>query len=185
MLTTKYLSEEEQRKFLKIAKTFGTPKHYLMCRLALETGLRIGELLNVKIKHIYNKKSFMALTLKQTSTKYREMPLKKGTQKLIRKMFRDKDLNKLVFGGRHNKKKPMRTAAAWRIIKEIMSICDLEHYNCHSLRHTFAMNMKKKNAHIMTIQYLLGHTSISNTLRYQHMYRKEIFKCVANVDNME
>jgi len=48
-----------------------------------------------------------------------------------------------------------------------------ETFTVHSCRHSFAMYLLKKNVAIKVIQQLLGHRSVSTTLKYLHMMEQE------------
>jgi integrase/recombinase XerD len=42
------------------------------------------------------------------------------------------------------------------------------HVTCHTMRHAFASNLVKRNIHVVQIQKLLGHTSLTTTSIYTH-----------------
>ncbi len=42
------------------------------------------------------------------------------------------------------------------------------HVTCHTMRHAFASNLVKRNIHVVQIQKLLGHTSLTTTSVYTH-----------------
>lgn len=57
----------------------------------------------------------------------------------------------------------------YRKYKKIMKTCDLEHFNYHALRHTFATRCVENNFDIKSLSEILGHANISMTLqRYVH-----------------
>jgi integrase/recombinase XerD len=51
----------------------------------------------------------------------------------------------------------------------------------HTFRHSFASNLLQKGAHIVHIQKLLGHTSLSTTSVYTHVNMDELAKVVAKL----
>lgn len=126
---------------------------------AIYTGMRLGELLNLKWQdvdfdkaciYVRDSKNFESRTLpmhpevKQALSKYREES--KGEH-----VFKYKDKNSL--------------GSSFRKVLSNLEIKDL----CfHSLRHTFASTLAMNGVDLTTIQELLGHKSIVMTKRYAH-----------------
>lgn len=65
------------------------------------------------------------------------------------------------------------TAIAHKYLSEIP---ELSRHGAHVLRHTFATNMLKEGADLMSVKELLGHASLGTTERYTHLTPKEILE---------
>jgi integrase/recombinase XerD len=135
--------------------------------LLLHTGMRIGELLKVKMADIIlserkilpylGEKNFHGRTVFYSTTA--ELALNKWLA------TRDKTSEYLFYGYAG---KPLCYVAAWMKMKDALQNAGLETkgYSLHSLRHTFATNMLNAGLRLEVLQQLLGHLSIEITLRY-------------------
>lgn len=65
------------------------------------------------------------------------------------------------------------TAIVHRYLEEIP---ELSKHGAHVLRHSFATNMLKEGADLMSVKELLGHASLGTTERYTHLTPKEILE---------
>ncbi|MGA2959005.1 MAG: tyrosine-type recombinase/integrase [Thermodesulfobacteriota bacterium] len=87
-----------------------------------------------------------------------------------------KSPQKLLFFNR--KGKPLDTRYIFRIVKDLGQRIGLNDLHPHMLRHTFATNLRRKNADLLLMQEALGHSSVSTTQMYAHVaddqYRKTL-----------
>lgn len=60
--------------------------------------------------------------------------------------------------------------------KYLTEIPELSRHGAHILRHSFATNMLKEGADLMSVKELLGHASLGTTERYTHLTPKEILE---------
>lgn len=60
--------------------------------------------------------------------------------------------------------------------KYLSAIPELSRHGAHVLRHSFATNMLKEGADLMSVKELLGHASLGTTERYTHLTPKEILE---------
>jgi integrase/recombinase XerD len=58
--------------------------------------------------------------------------------------------------------------------KDLSGISRNKKFSIHSLRHTFATQLLRKNANLVSIQQLMGHKSIESTYVYMHVTGKEL-----------
>jgi site-specific recombinase XerD len=137
----------------------------------LNTGLRLGELINLqwldidftRRKLIVRKKEFWTPKAGE-----REIPLNDGMFKLL-KTIKPNSAAKtdFVFPGRNGDKikrklrKDLIRVATDAGIKDLTKI--------HSLRHTFASHLVMKGVDLPTVQKLLGHSDIQTTMIYSHL----------------
>jgi site-specific recombinase XerD len=56
----------------------------------------------------------------------------------------------------------------WRLFKVVLAAAGLEGRSCHSLKHTRASLMIEGGANLADVRQMLGHKSLSSTLRYVH-----------------
>lgn len=159
----RFLSPDEQVRLLQAAKEARWPKLYVLILMALTTGARKGELLNLRWKDIdaQNRLAFLA----QTKTdKPRYIPL---TEPVITQleMFRAEQY-KRVFENTVGNNKPYDIKQAWQYALKRAKITPCRF---HDLRHTAASNLVRAGRTLFEVATLLGHSSPQMTQRYAHL----------------
>jgi site-specific recombinase XerD len=137
--------------------------------LALNTGLRRGELFNLKRRDI--DLTHRLLTVRGENAKSghtRVIPLNTEAYSVVHSWLneqRDQGSNYLFpspkTGGRL-----VTIKTAWR---DLTSLAELREFRFHDLRHTFASNLAMKGADLYSIKELLGHADVTTTQRYAHL----------------
>jgi integrase len=156
------LSEEEEAKLLEAIRTGHKAKHLEPIIItALNTGMRKGEILNLKWSNVDFKNGFIIVE----GTKNGE----------IRKIPTNKKLTETLEGAKKGSKgeyvfsengKPYQDVktAWWTALKN----AGIENFTFHGLRHTFGSRLGMKGYDIKTIAELMGHKDIKMTMRYSH-----------------
>ncbi|TDE27719.1 MULTISPECIES: site-specific tyrosine recombinase XerD [Flavobacterium] len=150
-------------------------------RAMLETlygcGLRVSELVSLKISDLFFEEGFIKITGK--GNKQRFVPISDLTQKYI-KIYRNtirthstiqKGFEDTLFLNRRGKQ--LTRAMIFTIIKTLAVKIDLNKtISPHTLRHSFATHLLENGADLRSIQLMLGHESITTTEIYVHLDRK-------------
>ena len=169
----KYLLDDEFDHLVKILWDYAhkNPRDSLLLLLAIHTGARASELLQIQISHInFFDESVLIIGLKNSND--REIPLPAKVFRLLQDYLEaDFSYNK----SKHEELKARRlfpiTYIRFYQIWEHYRPC---HKKLHSLRHTFAIRLYKKTRDIRLVQFALGHRSISNTMIYaDYVYSQE------------
>jgi len=179
-----YLRLQEADQLLEAAKY--NPEWHAMIYVALKTGLRYGELCELRWKDLdltngllYVRRSYCdGYVTSPKSGKSREIPLSQATVKFLKGMRHLK--SELVFckpdGGRHIHHR------ADVALKRCCGKAGLRRIGWHVLRHTFASHLVGAGVHLRIIQELLGHASIAMTERYAHTSTELIRNAVETLD---
>ena len=168
----KSLDEEEVLGLLAAAQKLPPPDDLRM-EAALELlyagGLRISELLGLKIQDISPQKSALMITGKggkERLVPITELALQRALDWLA---FRDKDgpiphTDQLLSG----RDREMNRQSFSLLLKKIARIAgiDASRVSPHILRHSFATHMLNRGADLRTLQALLGHADIATTQIY-------------------
>ncbi|MGB1552945.1 MAG: tyrosine recombinase [Candidatus Puniceispirillaceae bacterium] len=168
----KSLDEEEVLGLLAAARKLPPPDDLRM-EAALELlyagGLRISELLGLKIQDISPQKSALMITGKggkERLVPITELALQRALDWLA---FRDKDgpiphTDQLLSG----RDREMNRQSFSLLLKKIARIAgiDASRVSPHILRHSFATHMLNRGADLRTLQALLGHADIATTQIY-------------------
>ncbi|MCF7900582.1 site-specific integrase [Candidatus Babeliales bacterium] len=151
-----------------------------MILLALNTGLRFGELIALTWKDIDFEKRLLTINkaiakgvLGSTkSNKNRYIPLTTSVIEMLRNRKRDTEL---IFSENDS------FLGQARYVKKLHKLCkDLKfrRIGWHVLRHTFASHLAQKGISLKAIQELLGHSDIKTTMRYAHLSPRELRQAV-------
>lgn len=150
-------------------------------RAMLETlygcGLRVSELVSLKISDLFFDEGFIKITGK--GNKQRFVPVGNLTQKYIL-IYKDNIRNHLkikkgfedtLFLNRRGNQ--LSRAMIFTIIKDLATKINLnKNISPHTLRHSFATHLLENGADLRSIQLMLGHESITTTEIYVHLDRK-------------
>jgi integrase/recombinase XerD len=150
-------------------------------RAMLETlygsGLRVSELVTLKISDLFFKEGFIKITGK--GNKQRFVPIANSTQKYIN-FYKDnvrihlnikKSFEDTLFLNRRGAQ--LSRAMLFTIIKDLAIKTALnKNISPHTLRHSFATHLLENGADLRSIQLMLGHESITTTEIYVHLDRK-------------
>jgi integrase/recombinase XerD len=150
-------------------------------RAMLETlygcGLRVSELVSLKISDLFFEEGFIKITGK--GNKQRFVPIGNATQKFI-KLYKDtvrihlnvkKGFEDILFLNRRGNQ--LTRAMIFTIIKNLAVEIGLnKNISPHTLRHSFATHLLENGADLRSIQLMLGHESITTTEIYVHLDRR-------------
>ena len=135
--------------------------------LLLHTGMRIGELLRVKLSDIVQSERKILLYLGEKNLHGRVVYYSSVAEQALKKWLAIRQtMSEYLFYGYAGQE--LSYVAAWMIMQEAVQKAGFEGkgYSLHSLRHTFATNMLNAGLRLEVLQQLLGHLTIDITLRY-------------------
>lgn len=143
------------------------------------TGIRVSELVNVKVSDVNIRMGFVTLT--GESSKARIVPLGRPARAALEEyiydvrkgLVRDGEDDDSLFVNYHGKK--LTRQGLWKIIKEYASKAGIENkITPQTLRHSFAVHMVQNGADLKSLQELLGHEDISATQIYLSVTKNRI-----------
>jgi integrase len=135
--------------------------------LALNTGMRKGELLRLEWEHINLRRGFLEI-LDQKNGEYDTIPLNERALEILRSIPRRLD-SKFIFPGK-KPGKPFKDLK--RQFETAVKKANLDDVTFHTLRHTAASYLVMEGIDLTTVKEILRHKSISMTLRYAHLSPK-------------
>ncbi|MCX5852748.1 MAG: site-specific integrase [Deltaproteobacteria bacterium] len=168
---TRFLSHKEAGKLLNTLKGKRTPDLYDMAFLSLYTGLRAGEIFNLKGNDLdFENGIIKIMDPKNKTTRHAYMT--KAIKEMLELRKPDKQEG-FVFPAR-NGKKIVAISRQFRLIVKKLKFNDgitdrRQQITFHSLRHTFASWLALQGESLITIKEMLGHKSTAMTERYSHL----------------
>jgi len=156
-------------------------------RAILETlygcGLRVSELVNLKISDLFFDEGFIKVTGK--GDKQRFVPIVAATQKFINIYKNQVRLHLTIQKGHEDilflnrRGKQLTRAMIFTIIKQLAQSIGLKKsISPHTFRHSFATHLLQNNADLRSIQLMLGHESITTTEIYVHLDKSHLIEVV-------
>ncbi len=146
-----------------------------MLMLLYRTGMRIGELLEVKLEDIVLPDQKILIYVGSKNYEGREVYYSSDAEQALKHWLRTRDkTRRYLFYGRSDK--PLSYVAAWNVMKKTVERAGLSDkgYSLHHLRHTFATEMINNGMRVEVLQQILGHQDIEMTLRYARLSDKRI-----------
>ena len=169
-----FLNHEEAEKFLAAA----TAKWKPLFRVAMQTGLRKGELLAlrwsdidwnnrvVQVRHTLFKDK---LYPPKSRAAVRAVPMTTEVLETLRTCRKAAAAHGSQFVFCSDTGTPLDPTNVSRAVKAANRRSGVKRIRFHDMRHTFASQMAMAGAGMRTIQELLGHSSLDMTLRYAHL----------------
>lgn len=177
----RFLSKTECQALIKACDAHLRP--IVIC--ALNTGMRKGEILSLKWDNVDLVHGFILLQITKNGER-REVPINNTLMAILQDLFRGTserprriDIPYVFYDTRtedryNNVQKSFNTA---------MKRAGIKDFRFHDLRHTFASHLVMAGVDITTVKELLGHKTLTMTLRYAHLAPSHKAKAVNILDN--
>lgn len=146
-------------------------RNYLMFCFGIYSGLRISDLLQLKVWMVRNTTH---INTKETKNKNRKkFIIHPSIRKDLDNFIKDKHDDEYLFASRQMKNKtkikgqPITRQAAYKVLKEVANYFELEEIGTHTLRKTWGYLLYEQNPNNITLlMEIYGHKDPANTLSY-------------------
>lgn len=160
-------------------------KHKTMLMLAYGTGMRVSEVVNLKVYNIDSKRMQIKIE-KAKGKKDRMVILSAVLLVMLREYFSIYKPNRMgyLFYGQ-DKSEPYSTRSLQMVLQEAKKRAGvLKPGSVHALRHSFATHLLDRGTDVTMIMKLLGHNEIKTTMRYLHVTNRDVLQIISPLDNL-
>jgi integrase/recombinase XerD len=177
------LAKEEVADVLRVIQNF---KHRTIIMFLYSTGARVSECVNIKLTDIDSKR--MQVNIQHgKGLKQRKVPLSPVLLKTLRLYFTKYKPQDYLFEGAKGKGSHLGITAVRTICKNARFRTPQikKAYTPHTFRHSFATHHLEQGTNLLVIQRLLGHSCLTNTLKYLHVQQLKLEKVINPLDTLD
>ena len=165
MNTVDPIREKSDIKKMKNYLLANNYRDYLLFIMGINTGLRISDLLKLKVSDIRDK--FHIIIAEKKTGKEKKFILNDQVQEVTNIFIQNKDDDEYIFQSKRNRGKAIDRTVAYKILNSAADAIDLKtKIGTHTLRKTFGYHLYQQTKDVALLQYLFNHSSPSTTLRY-------------------
>jgi integrase/recombinase XerD len=159
-------------------------KHKTIIMLTYACGLRVSEVVSLKLKHIDGQRKTIFIE-KAKGKKDRVVSLNPNMLIMLREYYKQYQPKDYLFEGQFENEH-----LSERSMQQVMQNAKrkagiIQDGSMHMLRHSFATHLLDKGIDVVFIQKLLGHNNIKTTLRYLHVTNKDLVHILSPLEDIE
>ena len=158
----RYLSKEEEQTVVGYFRLICRPSLADLVQVAVDTGMRRGELLRLKWEDC---DSDHIRVWETKNGKPRSVPM---TQRVIHVLNERRESNPHTTSVFHDLTEDM-VRQGWDRVRSHMKLTEDRGFVFHALRHTFVSRLVQRGVNLRVVAALAGHTTITTTMRYAHL----------------
>lgn len=170
-----------KKDVLNIITRANNIKHKSMIALVYSAGLRVGELINLKIADIDSNRMIIHIKAAK-GNKDRIIPLSSKVLTMLRSYYKEFAPKVYLYEGQ---KGGSYTSSSFnKLLKTAAKKAKInKNITAHTLRHSYATHLLENGTDIRVIQKLLGHNSIKTTMIYTQVSQATLLNVVSPFDN--
>lgn len=173
------LTKEEVKRLFNIIEN---NKHKLMIELMYSAGLRVSELVNLKVDDLEFEKNY-GWVRKGKGNKDRLFIIAQSVKKELKDFINKNKTDSYIFKG--NNKNHISQKTIQEIVKKSAKKAKInKNVHCHTLRHSFATHLIENSYDVNSVQSLLGHNSSETTMIYVHMASPKMINVKSPLDEL-
>ncbi len=141
-------------------------QNYIIIDLLYSCGLRVHELINIKVADFDRVRKTIKIDGKGGKVRYIPLP-EKTFQSILNLLNLQNNINSLYLLTNETGNR-LYPKYIYRTVKSICNIANIQKNSPHVLRHSFATHLLNRGAELNAIKNLLGHSSLAATQVYTH-----------------
>lgn len=164
------ITDKKQLENMKEALLMSSYRNLVLFEIGINTGLRVSDLLSLKVKDVRGK---LHLSITEGKTKKKKQFYIQHINDVIEKYTRNMNDDDWLFPSRKGDKAISRIQA-YNIINKGADMVGLENIGTHTMRKTFGYWYYKQTKDVAYLMKIFNHSSQSVTLRYIGIEQEEI-----------
>lgn len=153
-------------------------RDYILFLLGIHTGLRISDILRLRVRDV-KFKNHITIIEKKTKKK-KKFLINKELYLELKKYCNGKEHYEYLISSREGGNNPISRERSYQILMEVGEVFE-EHISCHTLRKTFGYWHYKNNNDVVKLMEIFNHSSQNITLRYIGILQNELDKSVEDM----
>ena len=186
----KILSVDQVEKLIKSSRedqSINGIRLNTMIEILYATGIRVSELVEMKLSATYAEKNFLLVQGK--GNKERLVPISENTEdkikdylKVRKKFLKNNTESKWLFPSKQSSKGHITRQRFNQLLQTLCERVNLNNIKIspHKLRHAFATHLLANGVDLRSLQQMLGHADISTTQIYTHVLKDRLKKLVSD-----
>jgi integrase len=158
------LTDEQAAQLAALEAPYG-----FVCRLALGTGLRWGELCRAQASDVKR------VRVQGSGEEQRYLEISHTKSKRVRRVPLSPELA-AELRGRVGRLVPYATGSPGSFATQVRRLTGTEGFHVHQMRHTFACQWLERGGSLAALQQVLGHASITTTQRYARLSDEAVMR---------
>jgi integrase/recombinase XerD len=159
-------------------------KHKTIIMLAYACGLRVSEVVSLKLKHIDGQRKLIFIE-QAKGKKDRIVSLGPGMLIMLREYYTQYKPTDYLFEGQFENEH-LSERSIQQVLQKAKEKAGIKQSgSMHMLRHSFATHLLDKGIDVVFIQKLLGHSDIKTTLKYLHVTNKDLVHILSPLEDIE
>ena len=166
MNTVQPIRDKKKISAMKTLLKAKNEKYYLMFRIGINVGLRVSDILELKVGDVRAKDHITICEKKTGKTKRFLLPA--TLQKEINSYIKENNMNdeEYLIKSQKGNNKPITRIQAYRVLNEVAKQIGIDEVGTHTMRKTFGYHHYKQNKDVAILQDIFNHSAPSITLRY-------------------
>jgi integrase/recombinase XerD len=168
----------------KLFSSVGNDKHKLMVMLMYGAGLRVSELVNLRVGDLEMDRGF-GYVRSGKGNKDRMFIVPEKLKESLKDLILESELksDSYLFCSNRDSKYSARTLQT--IVRKVSRKAKIsKRVSCHTLRHSFATHLIEDGYNVGSVQSLLGHKSPETTMIYVHTATKNMINVKSPIDSL-
>lgn len=181
MNTVEPIRDKKKIKAMKAVLKSKSIRNYLLFTMGINTGLRISDLLKLKIEDVMDERGKVKATIylrERKTGKEKVFAINKTLKEVIKEYLcslKIYELSWFLFKSKKGKNSPITRIQAYDILNNAAELIGIkDKIGTHSLRKTFGYHARMRGAPIEILQKIFNHTSPGVTMRYIGITQAEL-----------